>query len=172
MPISNLTENLKAQNGATSPATAAVPTNQAQENGFEQNTARRQSVSVSFSSTSPHDVFINSIRSRNSFGHLDGTSPTLRRPISNRPAKQLQPFKQENIKVLLLENVNLTGRGILKGQGYQVEALKSSLPEDELIEKIRYDFRVRKPELVINTIVIEMFMYSVLEVRPSLLLVS
>lgn len=39
--------------------------------------------------------------------------------------------------MLLLENVNQTGRDILRKQGYQVEALKSSLPEDELIEKIR-----------------------------------
>lgn len=39
--------------------------------------------------------------------------------------------------MLLLENVNLAGIGILKDQGYQVEALKSSLPEDQLIEKIR-----------------------------------
>lgn len=39
--------------------------------------------------------------------------------------------------MLLLENVNQTGQDILRKQGYQVEALKSSLPEDELIEKIR-----------------------------------
>ncbi|KAF2086886.1 D-3-phosphoglycerate dehydrogenase [Saccharata proteae CBS 121410] len=52
-------------------------------------------------------------------------------------AKQLKPFATQDIKVLLLENVNQTGRDILKGQGYQVEFLKSSLPEDQLIEKIR-----------------------------------
>jgi len=34
-------------------------------------------------------------------------------------------------------NVNVTGQEILKAQGYQVEALKTSLPEDQLIEKIR-----------------------------------
>jgi D-3-phosphoglycerate dehydrogenase len=38
---------------------------------------------------------------------------------------------------LLLENVNIAGIEILKKQGYQVEAIKSSLPEDQLIEKIR-----------------------------------
>lgn len=38
---------------------------------------------------------------------------------------------------MLLENVNQSGKDILSGQGYQVEALKTSLPEDELIEKIR-----------------------------------
>jgi D-3-phosphoglycerate dehydrogenase / 2-oxoglutarate reductase len=51
--------------------------------------------------------------------------------------KQLKPFNTEDIKILLLENVNQTGRDILKGQGYQVEFLKTSLPEDQLIEKIR-----------------------------------
>ncbi|QKX60809.1 uncharacterized protein TRUGW13939_07955 [Talaromyces rugulosus] len=52
-------------------------------------------------------------------------------------AKQLKPFATEDVKILLLENVNQTGRDVLAGQGYQVEFLKTSLPEDELIEKIR-----------------------------------
>jgi D-3-phosphoglycerate dehydrogenase len=52
-------------------------------------------------------------------------------------SKQLKPFDTQDIKVLLLENVNETGQAILKGQKYQVEAIKSSLPEDELIEKIK-----------------------------------
>lgn len=51
--------------------------------------------------------------------------------------KQLKPFATEDIKILLLENVNQTGQDILREQGYQVEFHKSSLPEDELIEKIR-----------------------------------
>lgn len=51
--------------------------------------------------------------------------------------KLLKPFNTQDIKILLLENVNQTGRDILTGQGYQVEALKTSLPEDQLIEKIR-----------------------------------
>ena len=53
-------------------------------------------------------------------------------------AKQLKPFDTKDIKILLLENINQTGQDILKEQGYQVEFLKSSLPEDQLIEKIRY----------------------------------
>ncbi|PGH05983.1 phosphoglycerate dehydrogenase [Helicocarpus griseus UAMH5409] len=56
---------------------------------------------------------------------------------STRAPKLLKPFATEDIKILLLENVNQTGRDILLKQGYQVEYLKSSLPEDELIEKIR-----------------------------------
>lgn len=51
--------------------------------------------------------------------------------------KQLKPFNTQDIKILLLENVNQSGRDLLTAQGYQVEALKSSLPEDQLIEKIR-----------------------------------
>jgi len=54
------------------------------------------------------------------------------------PSKPLKPFVTEDIKILLLENVNQTGRDALKSQGYQVTSLKSSLPEDELIEKIRW----------------------------------
>ena len=56
---------------------------------------------------------------------------------SDRPAKQLTAFATEDIKILLLENVNQTGREALTKQGYQVEALKSSLAEDQLIAKIR-----------------------------------
>jgi D-3-phosphoglycerate dehydrogenase len=56
---------------------------------------------------------------------------------SQAAAKQLKPFDTKDIKVLLLENVNQTGVDILTGQGYQVETIKSSLPEDQLIEKIR-----------------------------------
>lgn len=51
--------------------------------------------------------------------------------------KHLKPFETTDIKILLLENVNQSGQDILRGQGYQVEFQKSSLPEDQLIEKIR-----------------------------------
>jgi D-3-phosphoglycerate dehydrogenase len=53
--------------------------------------------------------------------------------------RELKPFNKEEFKILLLENVNQSGKDILSGQGYQVESFKTSLPEDELIEKIRYD---------------------------------
>ena len=52
-------------------------------------------------------------------------------------AKPLKPFNTEDINILLLENVNQTGVELLKGQGYQITFQKSSLAEDELIEKIR-----------------------------------
>lgn len=57
-----------------------------------------------------------------------------RRPQEEKP---LKPFDTTDIKILLLENVNQSGQDILRAQGYQVEALKTSLPEDQLIEKIR-----------------------------------
>ncbi|KAL4789517.1 hypothetical protein BDV19DRAFT_24138 [Aspergillus venezuelensis] len=67
--------------------------------------------------------------------HSGSAFATRTLPLVN--AKHLKPFATEDIKVLLLENVNQTGREILSKQGYQVEFLKSSLPEDQLIEKIR-----------------------------------
>jgi D-3-phosphoglycerate dehydrogenase len=64
-------------------------------------------------------------------------SQFARRPAPAPAAKQLKPFDTQDVKILLLENVNKTGIDILEGQGYQVESIKTSLPEDELIEKIR-----------------------------------
>jgi D-3-phosphoglycerate dehydrogenase len=57
--------------------------------------------------------------------------------VSRTMEKQLKPFNKPDIKILLLENVNQSGRDLLTAQGYQVEALKTSMPEAELIEKIR-----------------------------------
>jgi D-3-phosphoglycerate dehydrogenase / 2-oxoglutarate reductase len=72
---------------------------------------------------------MHSRRPTDSFGAVAGGVAPL--------AKLLKPFKEEDIKILLLENVNQTGKDILLQQGYQVESLKSSLPEDQLIEKIK-----------------------------------
>ncbi|KAK3701830.1 D-3-phosphoglycerate dehydrogenase 2 [Vermiconidia calcicola] len=63
--------------------------------------------------------------------------PTSFSKQASASAKQLKPFQTADVKVLLLENVNQTGQSILKKQGYQVEAMKSSLAEHELIEKIK-----------------------------------
>ncbi|KAJ8064511.1 hypothetical protein OCU04_006843 [Sclerotinia nivalis] len=62
---------------------------------------------------------------------------SISRATTQTNAKQLKPFDTQDIKILLLENVNQSGKDILSEQGYQVEALKTSLPEAELIEKIR-----------------------------------
>lgn len=85
----------------------------------------------------------------NSWSNALSTSPTLtfsppsslsaqRQSFSKATAaKQLKPFATQDIRVLLLENVNVTGQEMLRQQGYQVEALKTSLPEDQLIDKIK-----------------------------------
>ena len=78
--------------------------------------------------------------SPDSLGLTRRVSPSWTRgpQIHSAPvSKPLKPFATEDIKILLLENVNQTGRDVLEAQGYQVTFLKSSLPEDELIEKIR-----------------------------------
>jgi D-3-phosphoglycerate dehydrogenase len=82
----------------------------------------------------------------NSWGAVS-TSPTLsfHSPQASFPglqrtttvSKALKPFDTKDIKVLLLENVNTTGQDIMREQGYQVEAIKTSLPEEQLIEKIK-----------------------------------
>lgn len=64
-------------------------------------------------------------------------STGLSRVNTGASTKHLKPFNTEDINILLLENVNKTGRDLLEAQGYQVTCLKTSLSEDELIEKIR-----------------------------------
>ncbi|RYP56805.1 hypothetical protein DL771_011580 [Monosporascus sp. 5C6A] len=93
------------------------------------------------------------VRSQTDPSHHLSVSPstTFHSPPSSlggalrRLEKQLKPFNTEDIKILLLENVNQSGKDMLKAQGYQVEALKSSLPEDQLIEKIRLPTPVADP---------------------------
>lgn len=79
----------------------------------------------------------------NSFGA--GSSPAQdgltglhrRRTSIKENVRPLKPFSHGDIKILLLENINTIAIETLKSEGYQVEVLKSSLPEAELIEKIR-----------------------------------
>ena len=83
--------------------------------------------------------------------------------------KSLKPFDTQDIKILLLENINQSGRDILASQGYQVEALKTSLPEDQLIEKIRWGNSVpcRYWRAIANCVTIVKFMSSELDQRQS-----
>jgi len=46
-------------------------------------------------------------------------------------------FPKNKIKILLLEGVSAKGIQILKDDGFQVEALKTALTEDELLEKVK-----------------------------------
>jgi hypothetical protein len=113
MPASALTQNINIQaNG---------------DNKLQQEVSRSESYSIS-----PSETF----HPRGSWS--DGGTPRPRRTMTTGAfPKQLKPFKEQDIKILLLENINQTGKDILAEQGYQVEALKTSLPEDQLIEKIR-----------------------------------
>jgi len=70
--------------------------------------------------------------------HSPSPSFGPRNQAAQKASKQLKPFNTGDVRILLLENVNETAQEILKKQGYQVEFHKASLPEDELIEKIRY----------------------------------
>jgi len=122
MPVSALTENLKG-NGATQDIPIPSSTREVSRS------ATHQQSSFSYSA-SPETA-----RHRLSFN--ESASPFVTRKLTGAPPKKLQPFREQDIKILLLENVNKTGQDILREQGYQVEALKSSLPEDQLIEKIK-----------------------------------
>ncbi|TDZ22827.1 D-3-phosphoglycerate dehydrogenase 1 [Colletotrichum orbiculare MAFF 240422] len=71
-------------------------------------------------------------------GSLKSQPAWVFRPHPPRPSTRPHPASAGWLsRILLLENVNQTGKDILTEQGYQVEALKTSLPEDQLIEKIR-----------------------------------
>lgn len=122
MPASTLTENIKMQNSNGAPVRREVSRTQRPAN----------SPGDTFSSPPPSASWgmHHNRRHTGSFGASSTGGPA---PL----AKLLKPFKEEDIKILLLENVNQTGKDILSQQGYQVESLKSSLPEDQLIEKIR-----------------------------------
>ena len=80
--------------------------------------------------------------------HLSSSQRSSSQRVSTSPSgfvfpgavlqsKQLKPFVTEDIKILLLENINQTGRDVLVKQGYQVDCLKTSLEENELIQRIR-----------------------------------
>lgn len=131
MPVSALTETFKNSslnnnsNGQDIPPTP--------DDSVTRVVSRSAHARESFSfSTSP-----DATRHRPSFIEGSTGSPFLTRTMTGAPPKKLQPFREQDIKILLLENVNKTGQDILKEQGYQVEALKSSLSEDQLIEKIK-----------------------------------
>ncbi|RMZ87326.1 hypothetical protein DV736_g5448, partial [Chaetothyriales sp. CBS 134916] len=127
MPVSALSENLKGSQPQQ------VDTNGDTVGPLLQREVSRSHTTAAYS-TSPQDTFH---RHRSSMGALD-SSPSLLRHSSTTgaPPKPLKPFREQDMKVLLLENINQTGIDILRGHGYQVERVKSSLPEDQLIAKI------------------------------------
>ncbi|KAK5944681.1 D-3-phosphoglycerate dehydrogenase 2 [Knufia obscura] len=138
MPVSALTENLKrdsqpdVSNGTASPS-RDIPVSSGQSLTREVSRSLQTRESFSFG-TSPDQQRHRPSLANTSHG---SASPHLTRTMTGAPPKKLQPFREQDVKILLLENVNKTGQDILRQQGYQVEALKSSLPEDQLIEKIK-----------------------------------
>ncbi|CAO3678566.1 unnamed protein product [Rhizopus stolonifer] len=56
--------------------------------------------------------------------------------VQSKP-KVLRPFNTNEVKILLLENINETAVNAFKKQGYQVETVPKALAGDELLEKIR-----------------------------------
>ncbi|KAE8444375.1 Phosphoglycerate dehydrogenase ser3 [Mollisiaceae sp. DMI_Dod_QoI] len=98
-------------------------------NSLTRTTSNSLSVTASTSPTATFSIPTNIHSPSNYFGaSLSRTTTT---------PKLLKPFNAEDIKILLLENVNQSGQELLREQGYHVEALKTSLPEAELIEKIK-----------------------------------
>ncbi|KAH3667993.1 hypothetical protein OGAPHI_001747 [Ogataea philodendri] len=94
----------------------------------------------------PISTLSNSLkRSSISSSNAVSTSPTMSymdkmrtRSLSiSKSTKTLKPFSTGDIKILLLENVNQTAIDIFNAQGYQVEFHKTSLGEEDLIEKIK-----------------------------------
>ncbi|KAI9485184.1 MAG: hypothetical protein EXX96DRAFT_645185 [Benjaminiella poitrasii] len=57
--------------------------------------------------------------------------------VNQAKPKLLRPFNTNEVKILLLENINETAIETFNKQGYQVETYSNALVGDELIEKIR-----------------------------------
>ena len=101
-----------------------------QRNGLSRSISNSLNVSTSPDASTPFSPEL-------SFRSQFSNKSDLARTTSSDAARQLRPFAQQEIKILLLENVNEVGQKILKDQGYQVEVLKSALQEDDLIEKVK-----------------------------------
>ncbi|KAI5478156.1 mRNA 3'-end-processing protein RNA14 [Pseudohyphozyma bogoriensis] len=119
--------------------------------GYGNRAARRASVTVSpitINTAQPNSPPLQATsppffapRSIEATSPLDGLSRS-RAGSSAFPqqGKALAPFPisdSPQIKILLLENVNAAAIQMLKDEGYQVEALKTALGEEELINKIK-----------------------------------
>lgn len=65
------------------------------------------------------------------------TGAMKRRRMMSDDELQAVSYPKNKIKVLLLEGVSAKGIQLLKDDGFQVEALKTALTEDELLEKVK-----------------------------------
>lgn len=96
------------------------------------------SVSNSLSLSSSPEVGRSYISQSPEYSFTSNRGAGIQRRGTGPNARELKPFATTDIKILLLENVNTAGQDILRRQGYQVETLKASIPEAELLEKIKY----------------------------------
>jgi len=98
---------------------------------------RRQKVSTLFEGNCGKKEFIiiiiNSLSFLPSFSLLTGMSSPSK-SINFPPAKY--SFQKEKIKILLLENINVTAYNLFKREGFQVDCLTGTLPPDELKKRI------------------------------------
>ncbi|KAJ1985739.1 D-3-phosphoglycerate dehydrogenase 2 [Dimargaris cristalligena] len=67
-----------------------------------------------------------------------GLTMSTRRASPPYTERALKPFGVEDVRILLLENINQTAVDILRNAGYQVEHHTKALSEDLLIEKIQH----------------------------------
>ncbi len=67
----------------------------------------------------------------------DRIAPSLDEILYDLSYKASVSYPKNRIKVLLLENVHPDAKLIFEKEGYVVESIKGSLPEDELCEKIK-----------------------------------
>lgn len=104
---------------------------------------RRQSVSLS---TQPLAVSPVLATSPPAFSSFSASYEARQRATGAVPfpqqGKALAPFKEdgdrdEPVRILLLENINVSAVDMLKAQGYHVEEQKKALGEDELIAKLK-----------------------------------
>src|ERR1700733_9026331 len=53
------------------------------------------------------------------------------------PATPITSFPKSEIKILLLENVHAVAAEAFRAEGFQVETVKTALPEGELAQRVR-----------------------------------
>ncbi|ODV60169.1 uncharacterized protein ASCRUDRAFT_59581 [Ascoidea rubescens DSM 1968] len=92
---------------------------------------------ISFQTSDSNSINEDQVSNSLTDSYMDSNIFMTPKIINKANIKALKPFNTGDIKILLLENINQTAINIFKDQGYQVESYKSSLPESELIEKIK-----------------------------------
>jgi D-3-phosphoglycerate dehydrogenase len=82
-------------------------------------------------------AFTENIERESARDNADHIAPSFDEFLYHNKLPMALSYPKNRIKVLLLENIHPNAREILSTEGYQVELLPHSLPEDELCEAIR-----------------------------------